>query len=104
MGLKPSIQVHFAGNPMLRENLSTVMQVAESLDNVQYHNRNRLPVQWSRPAFKHRDQPESFPQPMELDSAPHSGPTRNLNKEKQMQLDLNNRTCFICHATGHLAR
>jgi hypothetical protein len=36
MGLKPSILVHFAGNPALQQDLSTAIHTAESLDNVQY--------------------------------------------------------------------
>ncbi|KAF9545364.1 hypothetical protein EC957_011011 [Mortierella hygrophila] len=34
MGLEPAIQAHFTRNPTLRQDLNTVMQVAESLDNV----------------------------------------------------------------------
>jgi hypothetical protein len=106
MGLKPSIQVHFAGNPALRQDLSTAMHTAESLDNVQYQNRNRL-VQWSPPApenYSQYDQPESLPQPMDLDSAVHSSPAYDLGQEKQKQLDLKNRACFKCHAVGHQIR
>ncbi|KAF9079302.1 hypothetical protein BGX23_004438, partial [Mortierella sp. AD031] len=74
MGLKPSLQIHFAGNPTLRENLSTVMQVAESLDNVQYNSRNKQPFLWPHPAQEVSSEsssdsnPESFPEPMELDT------------------------------------
>lgn len=44
-GLKPSIKNHFSGNPTLRSGLSTVMQIAESLDGAQYKNRNHFPLQ-----------------------------------------------------------
>ncbi|KAF9303797.1 hypothetical protein BGZ91_009055, partial [Linnemannia elongata] len=104
MGLKPAIQIHFAGNPTLRQDLNMVMQIAENLDNVQYQNRNRLVTPWPRPSFESRNNSETFPQPMDLDSTSHTGISRNPNQEKQKQLDLNNRTCFICHATGHQAR
>ncbi|KAF8946091.1 hypothetical protein BGZ52_009074, partial [Haplosporangium bisporale] len=64
MGLKPQIQVHFAGNPALRVDLNTAMQVAESLDKVQYQNRNFFHAPWSHPA------PETLPvaEPMDLDN------------------------------------
>ncbi|KAG0350537.1 hypothetical protein BGX24_008119, partial [Mortierella sp. AD032] len=97
MGLKPSIQAHFAGNPTLRQDLATVMQIAESLDSVQYQNQNRPPVQWSRPTFGNPVQPESFPQPMDLDSTVHSSLSRNPGQETQMQLDAKNHACFLCH-------
>jgi hypothetical protein len=104
MGLKPRIQVHFAGNPMLREDLSTVMQVAESLDNVQYQNRNRFPAQWSRPANQ-----ESFPQPMELDMIRAHPNTQSKFQRPSMkneikQKDFSENRCFYCHEPGHMIR
>jgi hypothetical protein len=109
MGLKPSIQTHFAGNPLLRENLSTVMQVAESLDNVQYQNRNRLPVQWVRPTSQIPAQSESFPQPMEIDAIQAHTNTqsrfqRPANKSEVKERDFAKALCFYCHEPGHVIK
>ncbi|KAF9110845.1 hypothetical protein BGW39_004556, partial [Mortierella sp. 14UC] len=100
MGLKPKIREHFAGNPNLRINLATMMQIAESLDNEQFHNTFQFKTSYS----KSGQNSESFPQPMELDSISHSGRSRNLEQEKQKQLDLKNRSCFKCHSAGHQIR
>lgn len=94
MGLKPKIREHFAGNPSLRTNLSTMMNIAESLDNEQFHN-----VAHSQPSYvKSHSHFESYPQPMEVDAMSGSN---DHEKEKRRQLDLKNRTCFYCHAPGH---
>jgi hypothetical protein len=62
-GLKPKIQEHFAGNPSLRTNLYSIMQIAESLDNVLFKNKQ------SHGGFAMpRSQQQAFPQPMELDA------------------------------------
>jgi len=94
MGLKPKIREHFAGNPALRSDLPSMMAIAESLDNEQFHNSTNF----QSSSFRARSRPESFPQPMELDAM--SG----QNDEKQRKLDLKNRTCFLCHFTGHQIR
>ncbi|KAF9080880.1 hypothetical protein BGX29_004925, partial [Mortierella sp. GBA35] len=92
MGLKPKIREHFAGNPNLRTNLSTMMSIAENLDNEQFHNSY-----FFKPSSSVSDpDPESFPQPMELDTMSGSS-----SQEKQKQLDLKNRACFKCHTPGH---
>ena len=94
MGLKPKIREHFAGNPALRTDLSSMMAIAESLDNEQFHNS----MNFRSTSFRTYSRSESFPQPMELDAM--SG----QNDEKQRKLDLKNRTCFLCHSTGHQIR
>lgn len=97
-GLKPNLQAHFSGNPTLAVDLSTVMQIAESLDKTQYKFRNFFPAQWPHNTLESPTHPESFPQPMELDA------TYGNRYTKQQQLDLKNRTCFQCHAPGHQSR
>lgn len=103
MGLKPKIREHFAGNPNLRVDLLTMMNIAESLDNEQYHNiagfqsfSDKSP---HHPESHHHV--SSFPQPMDLDAMSGSS---DHEKAKQKQLDLKNRTCFKCHAQGHQSR
>ncbi|KAF9929436.1 hypothetical protein FBU30_001574 [Linnemannia zychae] len=97
MGLKPKIREHFAGNPTLRADLSIMMNIAESLDNEQFHNN----IQSHPHGNKSHPHQESFPQPMDLDVMSTTGEDR---KQKQMQLDLKNRTCFKCHKSGHQSR
>jgi len=103
MGLKPKLQEHFASITDMPTDLSTIMAVAERIDNVQYRIlRNSHNFQFQN-EFKSSSshfgsRPESFPQPMELDAM--SG----QNDEKQKRLDLKNRTCFLCHSTGHQIR
>jgi len=109
MGLKPSIQIHFAGNPTLRQDLSTAMQIAESLDNVQYQNRNRPPVQWVRPASQTPVQSESFPQPMEIDATQAYTNTqsrfqRPANTSEVKRNDFAKALCFYCHEPGHVIK
>ncbi|KAG9071719.1 hypothetical protein KI688_005934 [Linnemannia hyalina] len=57
MGLKPKIRKHFAENPNLRTDLSTMMNIAECLDNEQFHNASKFQPY----TVKHHPQPESFP-------------------------------------------
>jgi hypothetical protein len=99
-GLKPKLQEHFAGNPSLRQNLQTIMQIAESLDNIQYHNRAHFP----QPRFVPTTTQESFPQPMELDAINAQDHHKKPATVKQKQIDLANRTCFYCHQPNHQAR
>ncbi|KAF9081069.1 hypothetical protein BGX29_004767 [Mortierella sp. GBA35] len=97
MGLKPKIREHFAGNPNLRTDLSTMMNIAECLDNEQFHNA----TEFQPSTVKSHFHSESFPQPMDLDAMTGSN---DHEKAKQKQLDLKNRTCFKCHAPGHQSR
>ncbi|KAG0197220.1 hypothetical protein BGX33_000840, partial [Mortierella sp. NVP41] len=64
MGLKPKIREHFAGNPNLRTDLSTMMNIAECLDNEQFHNATEFQPSTVKPHLHS----ESFPQPMDLDA------------------------------------
>jgi len=101
-GLKPNLQVHFAGNPSLRKDLNTIMQVAENMDNVYHKTQTSFvasPV--SQPAQ------ETFPQPMELDAITKNQQPRSRQgqgRDQQKQLDFKNRTCFKCHSPGHQYR
>ncbi|KAG0331223.1 hypothetical protein BG005_005876, partial [Podila minutissima] len=103
MGLKPQIQVHFAGNPALRVNLNTAMQIAESLDKVQYHNRHFVPAQWSHPTS------ETLPtcEPMELDALLAHPTTQSkfqqlITKDDVRKNDFAKNLCFYCHEPGHM--
>lgn len=103
MGLKPQIQVHFAGNPALRVDLNTAMQVAESLDKVQYQNRNFFHAPWSHPA------PETLPvaEPMDLDNVQVHPNTQSRFQRPSMindvkQKDFTENRCFYCHEPGHM--
>ncbi|KAF9367302.1 hypothetical protein BGX21_007570, partial [Mortierella sp. AD011] len=100
-GLKPKLQEHFAGNPALRECLSTIMQIAESLDSV--HHRNRFLAQ---PSFQFQQSDyNDGPQPMEIDAVTkHKSTRRSTAASEQKQLDMAKRTCFICHQPNHQAR
>ncbi|KAF9914356.1 hypothetical protein FBU30_002619, partial [Linnemannia zychae] len=77
MGLKPKIHEHFAGNPTLRADLSIMMNIAESLDNEQFHNN----IQSHPYGNKSHPHQESFPQPMDLDVMSTTGEDQ---KQKQM--------------------
>lgn len=101
-GLKPRLQEHFAGNPSLRNDLSMIMQVAESLDNV-HHNTQHAFV--TRPI--EAPAPEKDPNAMELDAMTkhrQSQPGQESSREAQKKQDLKNRTCFKCHSPGHQYR
>jgi hypothetical protein len=79
--------------------LGTVMAIAERIDNVQYRILRNSHSFQSRNEFKSSSShSESFPQPMELDAM------FGQDDEKQKKLDLKNRTCFLCHSTGHQIR
>jgi len=101
MGLKPKIREHFAGNPNLRTDLSTMMNIAECLDNEQFHNAAEFQSSTVKSHSHPESFPQSFPQPMDLDAMFGSN---DHEKAKQKQLDLKNRTCFKCHAPGHQSR
>ncbi|KAF9273781.1 hypothetical protein BGZ88_003518, partial [Linnemannia elongata] len=47
---------------------------------------------------------QSFPPRKKLNSISHSALSRNLDQEKQMQLDLNNHSSFKCPSTGYKIR
>ncbi|KAF9112527.1 hypothetical protein BGW39_004029 [Mortierella sp. 14UC] len=106
MGLKPKLQEHFASITDMPTDLSTVMAIAERIDNVQYRiSRNPHNFQ-SKTEFKSSNphassHAESFPQPMELDAMSGSN---GQDDEKQRKLDLKNRTCFRCHSPSHQIR
>ena len=92
-GLKPKLQEHFAGNPLLRTNLYNIMQIAESLDNVLFKHSQTFG------GYPIRQPPqETFPQPMDLDAMTTRS---NPKKPSQKQQDLTNRTCFYCHKPNH---
>ncbi|KAG0273691.1 hypothetical protein BGZ96_004701 [Linnemannia gamsii] len=99
MGLKPKLQEHFASITDMPTDLGTVMAIAERIDNVQYRILRNSHSFQSRNEFKSSSShSESFPQPMELDAM------FGQDDEKQKKLDLKNRTCFLCHSTGHQIR
>ncbi|KAF9992898.1 hypothetical protein BGZ80_008368 [Entomortierella chlamydospora] len=103
-GLKPKLQEHFAGHPIYHQDLSMIKQIAESLDNVQYRNRNMFGA--PRPFSYQQRPPIPDPMAMEIDALdvqrqPRSPRPRDL---KQQQIDFANRACFHCHQPGHQAR
>ncbi|KAF9079064.1 hypothetical protein BGX23_005178 [Mortierella sp. AD031] len=71
-----------------------MMNIAECLDNEQFHNATEFQPSTVKPHLHS----ESFPQPMDLDAMIGS------TKAKQNQLDLKNRTYFKCHTPGHQSR
>lgn len=101
-GLTPRIQEHFAGNPTLRTDLNTVMQIAESLDSV--HRREQTIFHAPRTVTSSQ---ERTTEPMELDAFHQSRQWRprrpNFNQD-QKKVDLRNRTCFKCHSPQHQYR
>ncbi|KAG0247167.1 hypothetical protein BGZ95_008940, partial [Linnemannia exigua] len=106
MGLKPKLQEHFASITDMPTDLSTVMAIAERIDNVQYRTSRNPHSFQSRTEFKSSNpysssHAESFPQPMELDAMSSSN---GQDDEKQRRLDLKNRTCFRCHSPSHQIR
>lgn len=100
-GLKPKLQEHFAGNPLLRTDLSMIMQIAESLDNVQHRHHVpilQMPQTQRTPVYKD-------PNAMEIDAISRQKPVgKNINAMSQKQIDMTNRTCFYCHQPNHQAR
>ncbi|KAK3810637.1 MAG: hypothetical protein J3R72DRAFT_463566 [Linnemannia gamsii] len=100
MGLKPKLQEHFASITDMPTDLSTVMAIAERIDNVQYRTSRNSHSFQSKNEFK-SSHTESFPQPMELDSMSGSN---GQDDERQRKLDMKNRTCFKCHSPGHQIR
>jgi hypothetical protein len=98
-GLKPKIQEHFAGNPSLRTDLYSIMQIAESLDDVLFKNKQ------PHGGFVTRQtQQQVFPQPMELDAMVQRSNAARGPNQKQKQQDMANRTCFYCHQPNHQVR
>jgi len=100
-GLKPKLQEHFAGNPSLRDELPKVMQIAESLDNVQYRHRS---VAFTAKTHYHQSTQDHGPWPMDLStmSSQSSAPAKgNFNPGQKKQDDYKRGACFYCHETGH---
>ncbi|KAK3820144.1 MAG: Retrotransposon gag protein-domain-containing protein [Benniella sp.] len=97
-----AIQLFLNGlKPKLRTTLYNIMQVAESLDNVLFKNKQ------TRTGFvMHQTQPAptSCPQPMELDAMNQQPNTNKRFVNKQRQQDMINRTCFYCHQPNHQVR
>lgn len=101
-GLNPRLQEHFAGNPTLRTNLNTVMQIAESLDSV--HRRDQAVFHTPRVTTPTQ---ERTTEPMELDAFHQTRqwkPRRPDWYYDQKKEDLKNRTCFRCHSPQHQYR
>ncbi|KAF9342266.1 hypothetical protein BGX26_007935, partial [Mortierella sp. AD094] len=103
-GLKPKLQEHFAGHPLYRQNLSTIKQIAESLDNVQYRNRNLFHAPTPVPYQQQSPVPDSMVMDLDAMAAQHQSRTFSPKDSKQRQNDFANRTCFNCHKPGHQAR
>lgn len=102
-GLKPKLQEHFAGNPSLRDELPRVMQIAESLDNVQYKHRS---VAFTAKTL-HQANQDHGPWPMDLStmSSQSSAPAKGcFNPSQRKQDDYKRGACFYCHETGHQAK
>jgi putative hemolysin len=75
------------------------MQIAESLDNVLFKNKQ------SRGGFAlPQNQQQAFPQPMELDAMVQRNNAARGPNQKQKQQDMANRTCFYCHQPNHQVR
>jgi len=107
-GLKPRIQGFFASDPSLLNDLRSTMRAAEGFDNsFFYHPQSNSGYQnrtYSRPP-----NPTPYnPMAMELDAMQqHRNPFPNSNRQNpgaRKQADLNNRTCFYCHQSGHQAK
>ncbi|KAI9188472.1 uncharacterized protein BJ171DRAFT_625252 [Polychytrium aggregatum] len=121
-GLKPKIREYIASNPDARKSLDVMMDVAENLDNVQYHGRqfypqlagghrsHHVPARPPRPAPPARPMPE--PMDVDVNAMEARGPPRSRfqqaatvsPKDRQKQEDLRHGSCFFCHRPGHQAK
>lgn len=123
-GLKPKLQEHFAGNPELRMDLSKMMEIAESLDNVIYKTKENQNY-WIRPTppgWKDEATPMDLdvlmeqhaeiiaainqvkPQVLNQHYTQYRGDSRRRNPGQQKQQDYANKACFVCHRPGHQAK
>ncbi|KAF9274058.1 hypothetical protein BGZ74_004522 [Mortierella antarctica] len=102
-GLKPRLQEHFAGNPSLRNELPQVMQIAESLDNVQYRHRS---VAFTAKTH-YQPMQDHGPWPMDLSTiSPQTHTPANGRRFQNpvKQDDFKKGVCFYCHEIGHQAK